>query len=296
MAREKFRSYTAMMPMRASIRLAAGCTLLIALADATGAVAADAGSRWDGDARSAARLIAGPNGANATTLRAGVEIRLAPGWHTYWRYPGDSGVPPQFDFKASTNVKEVRAFWPAPQRLSEAGSTSIGYVDDVILPLRVVPLDAAKPVALRLKLAYAVCNKLCVPASAVVNLALGAPETSVGSAALAAAEARVPKKVALGEGQRLSIRDVRRDSSAAKPRVLVDVAAPPGGPVDLFAEGPNPRWALPVPSKIGGAPAGLTRFAFALDGAPPGVHYKGAQITLTAVAKPKAIEVSFHLD
>jgi DsbC/DsbD-like thiol-disulfide interchange protein len=221
---------------------------------------------------------------------------LAPGWHTYWRYPGDSGVPPQFDFKASTNVKEVRVLWPAPQRLPEPGSTSIGYVHDVILPLRVVPRDASKQVALRLKLGYAVCNKLCVPANAVVNLALGATVSPGENAALAAAESRVPNKVALGEGQGLSIRGVRRDSGAAKPRVLVDVAAPAGAPVDLFAEGPNPRWALPVPSKIGGAPAGLTRFAFALDGAPPGVRYKGAQITLTAVAKPKAIEVSFHLD
>jgi DsbC/DsbD-like thiol-disulfide interchange protein len=282
--------------MIASVQLAAGCTLLIAVAGATGAAAAEAGSRWDGDARSAARLIAGSNSRDATTLRAGVEIRLAPGWHTYWRYPGDSGVPPQFDFKASTNVKEVRVLWPAPERLLEAGSTSIGYGHDVILPLRVVPRDAAEPVALRLKLAYAVCDKLCVPASAAVNLTLGVAVSSVEAAALAAAEARVPQKVALGEGQGLSIRDIRRDSGSAKPRVLVDVAAPDGAFVDLFAEGPNPRWALPVPSKIGDARAGLTRFAFALDGAPAGVRYKGAKVTLTAVTKQKAIEVSYRLD
>ena len=54
--------------------------------------------------------------------------------------------------------------WPAPERLPEDGGMSIGYAHDVILPLRVVPQDAGKPVALRLKLDYAVCEKLCVPA------------------------------------------------------------------------------------------------------------------------------------
>ena len=53
-------------------------------------------------------------------VRAGIEIRLKTGWHTYWRYPGDAGVPPQFDFAGSQNVKSVDVLWPAPQRLPEA--------------------------------------------------------------------------------------------------------------------------------------------------------------------------------
>lgn len=271
---------------------AAGCALLLT---AGGAGAADDVSRWDGDARSAARLIGGSQAAGATVLRAGVEIRLKEGWHTYWRYPGDAGVPPQFDFKASANVKDVRVLWPAPQRLSEAGGTSIGYTRDVILPLQVVPQDATKPVTLRLKLAYAVCEKLCVPAEATVDLTLSAGAPASQDAALAAAEARVPKKAKVGEGQGLAIRAVQRDAAAPKPRVLVDVAASAGVP-DLFAEGPTPQWALPVPAVVGGAPAGLTRFAFELDGAPPGAKYAGALITLTAVAAQEAVEVSLRLD
>jgi hypothetical protein len=78
--------------------------------------------------------------------------------------------------------------------------------------------------------------------------------------------------------------------------VLVDVAAPAGSPVELFAEGPTPDWSLPVPMAVAGAPAGLQRFVFDLDGAPPGVSYKGAQITLTAVAGAEAIEVATRLD
>src|SRR4051794_40175475 len=94
--------------------VAAGCLVpaCLVLMD-TQAAAADDVSRWDGDARSAVRLIAGsqPAGSDAAMLRAGVEIRLKPGWHTYWRYPGDAGVPPQFDFKGSQNVKQVEVLW-----------------------------------------------------------------------------------------------------------------------------------------------------------------------------------------
>src|SRR5262244_547517 len=114
-------------------------------------MAADDATRWDGDARSAARLVAGSQSAAAGVLRAGLEIRLKPGWHTYWRYPGDAGVPPQFDFAASQNLKRVVVLWPAPQRIEEAGGSTIGYLGSVMFPLRVEPLDPAKPVLLRLK-------------------------------------------------------------------------------------------------------------------------------------------------
>ena len=132
--------------------------------------AAEDASRWDGDARSAIRLIAGSRSGDI--VRAGVEIRLKPGWHTYWRYPGDAGVPPRFDFQGSQNIKSVDVRWPAPKRLPEAGMTAIGYDRDVILPLVIVPQDPAKPVVLRLKLDYAVCEKLCVPADGKAELAL----------------------------------------------------------------------------------------------------------------------------
>jgi DsbC/DsbD-like thiol-disulfide interchange protein len=271
---------------------AAGCALLFA---AGRAAAADA-SRWDGDGPSRARLIAGSQAPDATVLRAGVEIRLAPRWHTYWRYPGDAGVPPQFDFKSSTNVKDARVLWPAPQRLQEAGETSIGYTDRVLFPLQVVPQEPNKPTLLRLKLGYAICEKLCVPAEATLELALAPGTTASQEAALAAAEAQVPKKAHVGDGGELAVRTVARDSGAAKPRVLVDVASPPNAPVALFAEGPTPQWALPVPTMLSDGSAAVKRFAFELDGAPSGAAYSGAMLTLTAVSGQKAIEVSFRLD
>jgi DsbC/DsbD-like thiol-disulfide interchange protein len=265
-------------------------------ARAADGIPADNASPWDGDARSAVRLIAGARpSAQGAPLRAGVEIRLKPGWHTYWRYPGDAGVPPRFDFAGSQNVKGVEVLWPAPRRLPEAGLDTIGYDRDVILPLQVTPRDEAKPVRLQIKVGYAICEKLCVPADSKAELALtGVPGAQ--DLALAAAEARVPRKAELGAAAALAVRSIRREDGGGRPRVVVDMAVPAGASVDLFAEGPTPEWSLPLPAPINGAPVGLQRFAFELDGAPPGVKYEGAMISLTAVTDGGAIEVPVHLD
>jgi DsbC/DsbD-like thiol-disulfide interchange protein len=266
-------------------------------------ISPNSASPWDGDARSAARLIAGArSSAQDAVLRAGVEIRLKPGWHTYWRYPGDAGVPPRFDFAGSQNVKAVEVLWPAPRRLPEAGLDTIGYDRDVILPLRVTPQEGGRPVRLQIKLDYAICEKLCVPAESKAELALAGGPTAPAAqdaaldSALAAAEARVPRKVALGTAAALAVRAVRREDGGDRPRVLVDVAVPPGASVDVFAEGPTQEWSLPLPAAVDGAPSGLQRFTFELDGAPPGVKYEGATINLTAVTDLDAIEVPVHLD
>ena len=126
-------------------------------------------SPWDDDLQSSVRLIAArTKGEGAGRIhRAGIEIRLSSGWKTYWRYPGDSGVPPAFDFSKSENVKSATVLFPAPIRFPDgAGGHSVGYKAGVVLPVHVVPGDPAKPVMLRLKLDYAVCEKLCVPAEA----------------------------------------------------------------------------------------------------------------------------------
>ena len=264
---------------------------------ASSAIAADV-SPWDDDLQSAARLVAARahNESAGRVFRAGVEIKLKEGWKTYWRYPGDSGVPPALDFSQSQNVKAVTVLYPAPMRFPDgAGGNSIGYKGVVVLPLHVVAEDAGKPVTLNLKLDYAVCEKLCVPAEAKLELLL--PGTAnANDATLSAAEARVPQRVAIGDSGTPAIRAVRREAGSGKPRVVVDVAAPAGASLTLFAEGPTPQWALPLPEPVAGASAGQQRFAFELEGLPPGENPDGATLRLTAVSGDKAVEVGFRLD
>jgi DsbC/DsbD-like thiol-disulfide interchange protein len=258
------------------------------------AQAADA-SPWDADARAGMRLIAGNPAPTADApVRAGVELTLAPGWKTYWRYPGDSGVPPRFDFADSQNVKSLEIAWPAPHRFTDDSGASIGYKNSVIFPLRIVPQDPAKPVLLRLKIDYAVCEKLCVPAEGRAELVLDGTPSAL-DAALAKAEALVPKPAKAGDDAPLAVRAVRQETGEHA-RIIVDVAAPGNEPIELFAEGPTPAWALPVPEPADGAGAGLHRFAFQLDGLPPGASAVGATLTLTLVSGANAIEVAAHLD
>ena len=256
--------------------------------------AADA-SAWVGNSRSALRLIAGTPANDQGFLRAGIEIRLAPGWKTYWRYPGDSGIAPRFDFARSTNVKSVEVAWPAPHAWRDDAGTSIGYKDNVLLPLRVVPQNPTQPVGLALAFDYAICERVCVPESGSTELQLSA-STPEHDAALAAAEARVPKRSVVGASTGLAIRAVKRDGAWPHPRIVVDVAAPAGESVDLFAEGPTPDWALPLPESAGEARDGIRRFTFDIDGVPPGVDPKGATLKLTAVAGADAVEVPYRLD
>jgi DsbC/DsbD-like thiol-disulfide interchange protein len=275
------------------VQAVAGASLLL-LVTAPAQAGGDA-SPWDGGARSAIRLIAGASDAQGATPRAAIEIRLAPGWSTYWRYPGDAGVPPRFDFSGSQNVSRVVVLWPAPKGLSEGESRSIGYTDDVVFPLRIVPRDRGKPVALALKADYAVCGALCVPATGAAALTLPV-SASTHEAALSAGEARVPKAVAIGAGDGLAITAVSRAPNSPRPRVFVDVAAPRGATVEVFAEGPDPEWALPVPRALQDPPGGVRRFAFDLEGVPQGASIAGAMIKLTAVCGDKAIEVEARLD
>jgi DsbC/DsbD-like thiol-disulfide interchange protein len=269
---------------------------LVLSAIAAPAKAADV-SPWNHDTRSAVRLIGAEaqQAGGAKVFRAGIELKLEQGWKTYWRYPGDAGVPPVFDFAASDNVRSATVLWPMPVRFEDGGGMSIGYKGSVIFPLRIVPQDAAKPVRLRLNIDYAVCQKLCIPAKGKADLVLTGKAGSQ-ERALRDAEARVPKPHRVGDAGALSVRKVWRDGSSGKPQVVVEVAAPASTEVDLFAEGPTPDWALPLPAAVQGGAAGTKRFAFELDGLPSGAKPEGAAIRLTATAGSEAVEAVFHLD
>lgn len=265
---------------------------LVAVA-VTGAARADDASAWSNDTRSAIRLVAGRNAAGATPLRAGIEMKLESGWHTYWRYPGDSGVPPRFDFAGSDNLKSAKVLYPAPQLHSDDAGQTIGYESSVVFPVDVTPLNPAKPVALKLKIDYAVCEKLCVPAEGSAALAL-TPGASAEDAAVTAAYARVPKP----ETPATAGLTAKRVAGGAKPLVMVDLPAPPNVPVTIFVEGPTAEWALPIPKPAQGAPAGHRHFSFDLDGLPPGVDpNKGPfDLTFTVLKGQRAYEVTTRLD
>jgi DsbC/DsbD-like thiol-disulfide interchange protein len=277
----------AIVPARAMLGVAA--TVLLSLF-APNARAQDA-SPWQEDAHSAVRLLAGSR--SGAVLLGGIALQLKPGWHTYWRTPGDSGVPPRFDFSKSDNVEAVTVLWPAPTKFDDgAGGISLGYHDQVVLPLRIVAKNTEKPVTLRADINYAVCEKLCIPVQANLELSFNSVASTEDSALFTALDT-VPKPANVGDPNPLTIRDVKREGRS---EVLVDVVSPDNRPINLFVEGPTPDWGLPVPKLLDHGPPGVKRFAFALEGVPPGVNPEGAALKLTLVGADRAYEFNINLE
>ncbi|MDQ8726715.1 protein-disulfide reductase DsbD domain-containing protein [Bradyrhizobium sp. LHD-71] len=276
----------AMVPFRALIAFIA-----LASVSAGGRIAcAEDASPWVNDAHSTLRLLAGSR--TGAVLMGGVEIQLQPGWKTYWRTPGDSGVPPRFDFSKSVNVESVTPLFPAPKKFDDgAGGVSYGYGKSVVFPLRIVPKNPNEPVQLRALINYAVCEKLCLPVEAEAELSFTSTASTLDSLVTTALN-KVPKPVGTSEAMPIAIQSFKRVDD----RAVVDVAAPAGAHVELFAEGPSPDWALPVPKRTGAPQKGLIRYEFKLDGLPANARPEGAILKLTLVGEEGAFEYNVRLN
>ncbi|MDQ2092394.1 protein-disulfide reductase DsbD domain-containing protein [Marimonas arenosa] len=108
------------------------------------------------------RILPGWRTADGS-LMAGLEITLAPGWKTYWRSPGDAGIPPLFDWSRSRNLEGVEIAWPTPHVFDQNGLRTIGYKDRVVLPITVAPRKSGAPVRLSGTIDIGICRDVCVP-------------------------------------------------------------------------------------------------------------------------------------
>lgn len=246
-----------------------------------GTVASAQTSPWAQGDKSRARLLAA-GGPTEGRFLAGVEIRLAPHNLTYWKLPGDAGVPPVFSFEGSKNLKSVQPLYPAPRRFPEAGGEAFGYMDEVLFPLWITPTDPTKPVSVALKLDYATCDKICIPARAELSLDL-APGAgrSEDSALLQAWMGRIP----------------RPPGDPAAPRPSLSPGEKPGAwrvrftgqaPSDLFAEGPDDWFFDTKPNGDG--------FDLILVQKPANAPAGTVELVLTMVSGDRAFEARTPLD
>ena len=273
-------------------RTAAVLGAMVGLVLAAAAVAGEA-SPWIQGHHSRARLVAG--GADGTARLAAIEIALDPGFKTYWRSPGESGLPPAFDWAGSENLSAAEVLWPAPHRFEDAGGVAYGYKDRVLLPVRVSPNDSAKPLRLALKLDYGVCKDICIPAQALLALALRPGEAGSPAPEIAAALARVPRPQALGAPGGLSILAIDPETVDGKPALAVAVRAPPDA--DLFVEAPAGWYVAagrlqPLPAASGGADG---RFLVEIFERPKDAT-GSLDLRLTLAAGERAVETAARLD
>lgn len=203
-------------------------------------------SAWSPAGSSAMRLLADTQKPGANALDAALQISLAEGFKTYWRNPGDSGIPPHFDWSQSENVAKVTVHWPVPERFEDGGGYSIGYKHELILPLRIDRIDPAKPIRLVLSLDYAVCGVMCIPAKGQAQLDLPAETASPYAALIGKTRELVPVPVRLGDVHKgLKVIGLSWQTGA-KPMLRVEIEGAAGIGPDLFVEGPDGSYfALP---------------------------------------------------
>ena len=233
---------------------------------------------------SRARLIGG--GQHGDHWLAGVEITLDQGFKTYWRNPGDSGLPPRFDWSGSENVAGTEIRWPAPKRHVDAAGVAYVYGKQAVIPILVRPKDPAKPVKLVLALEYGVCNDICIPAHADMALDLAGADSE--RKAIEGAMAKVPLPQPLGAQTDLSILSVA-PLTQDKPAFAVTIRAPAGTKPALFPEGPE-NWFLSASH-----PADDDRFTVTVEEKPKDAS-GSVPLRLTLVAGDKAIETEVSLD
>ena len=119
------------------------------------------------------------------THMAAVRITLAPGWVTYWRAPGDAGIPPQFKFSSNASIQSITPHWPTPEVFGENGMRSIGYYDSVVVPLTLDIGADEQDVAIQGEMTIGVCEEICIPVTLTFDAllpAIGAPDGAISAA------------------------------------------------------------------------------------------------------------------
>jgi DsbC/DsbD-like thiol-disulfide interchange protein len=177
-------------------------------------------------------------GKRGDAWQSGLHVTMQTGWKTYWRMPGDGGVPPQFDWSASDNVKTANVMMPLPHRFSDENGEGIGYKSEVVFPVDVTPIDASKPATVLLKMFYAVCNDICVPVQAEVKHMLNADTVSASdSFRLKQARKAVPVPVSAGSLSVTAMKQVSIDGKPAIEMTLKGMKHPSAADVFVEAQG-----------------------------------------------------------
>ncbi len=268
------------------IRAALAPLLLLTLLAMPSGPARAAASAWASNAHGAARLITAVEATGSSAeLDAGVQLRLTPGWHTYWRTPGDAGIPPTIDWRGSQNLAGATIAWPAPSRLAPlAGLETQGYEDGVILPITITLVHPGSALHLHAEVDYASCKEVCIPYHASLDLALPSGLALPGpeAALLAAAHARVPGDLAFAQlkllgavvgpargGVVLSIRLASTKASLSAPDIFVEglKSGSAGRPdVTLTPRGDLATLRVPIRGVSAAALAGTTLHLTMVDG------------------------------
>jgi DsbC/DsbD-like thiol-disulfide interchange protein len=247
---------------------------------------------WAEQDNARVRLVAAGMDADGL-LEAGVDIELAPGWKTYWRSPGDAGIPPRIDFSASTNVAPaVEIAYPAPHRIDDGFTATNVYEDAVLFPIRLKLIDPSKPAKLVLGLDIGVCEEVCIPSRFDLSLDIDPRAKDAEAAELIAdAQAKVPGPPEPGV---LAAESIERDGGTdRKPVFALDLILPDPDKAEVFVEGPA-DW-YPAPPVLASTEGNRARYTVEFSRTGSKVPIGGNEFRVTVVTPDRSMESTLSL-
>ncbi len=218
---------------------------------------------------------------------AALRIRLEPGWKTYWRAPGDAGIPPSFDWKGSQNVRDVKIHWPRPEVVRSGGMRSVVYHGDVVLPIEITPEDPGKPIRLKAKAELGICKDICIPASVNFDMEI-APSTSTSEPMIEKALAAQPMS-AQAAGVRGVSCTVEPISDGLRVTSRIDMPSAGGEEIAVMEASDPSIWVSEGETKREGNTLIATAEMVPPENAPFELDRSGVRITV--LGKEKAVDI-----
>ena len=239
-----------------------------------------------------ARLVSAQDAVtpDAGTLSAGLDLKLARGWKTYWRSPGEVGLAPQLDWSRSGNVADVELLYPAPTRFTAFGIENYGYRDRVVYPLRVELERPGEAARLNLDATILVCAEICVPETFTLGLDVPAGATAALDGDGAALIARFAERVPTADDRSVEVERVAHDKDAGRYVVTVRADGPLNDP-QVFLEIAGAKFGAPEEPVV---TEGGRRVRIAV---PVSVEGYGPDLAIVTVADGKrAVEHEVEID
>lgn len=271
------------MPSRMA-RVVLAATLALAIPAAAWAQQ-PAETGWVQLAQSQVRLFGGANPSSPGERILLLEMTLQPNWKTYWRMPGDAGIPPSFDWTGSTNIGNAEVRYPAPAMYVDQAGRTIGYKTAVVFPIVLKPEDPSKPSSVRVELAFGICREICIPVETKVSLDIP-PNAALASDKIADAMSKVPTRKIAKDAARgpVAVSAIELSGGTAAPKLSVKTA----GVETLLVEAPDGLF-VPIPQRVSGDEKS-GRFEIDLAKSQDLPDLKGKILTITAIGKSGAVE------
>lgn len=222
------------------------------------------------------------SGAHMTALH----LTMAPGWKTYWRSPGDAGIPPSFDWSGSENLRAVHFHWPRPHVFTLNGMTTVGYKNDLVLPIEVIPVDPSQPVRLKATVDLGVCDDICIPASLTLDSVIAGPGAPDAVIDAALADRPISARQAGLSGIGCAV-----DPISDGLRITATMGLPAGGGAEtvVFESGHSDVWVSEASAKRSGGTLTASAEMVPPQGTPFALDRSG--VTVTVISANRAVEI-----